>query len=280
MNNFVIGLKRFFTNKNVVTILLIIVILAVLYIGYDTSIKKQTNSIEVPVAAKEIPAQTQITNDYVRISKIPGSMLNTTVIRNKALVIGKYTKVNVTIPAGSVFYSEWLDTADNIPGNWIEQLDHEAGELGYYMSVDIVSTLGNSVLPNTYVDIYMKATSDSGTVMFGKLLKNVKVLVVHDNNGRNVFSGTEAASIPAKIGFAVNPDMYTLLHKTEYLYDVSLIIAPRGSKLPEDCEDNCVVVTSSTLRNYVDARTITAPEDVITKKEVTETDNTQTQPAV
>ena len=31
MNNFVIGLKRFFTNKNVVTVLLIIVILAVLY---------------------------------------------------------------------------------------------------------------------------------------------------------------------------------------------------------------------------------------------------------
>lgn len=282
MNNFIIGLKRFFTNKNVVTVLLIIVILVVLYIGYDMSIKKQTNSIDVPVAAREIPAQTQITNEDVKIAKIPGSMLNMNVIRNRALVVGKYTKVNVTIPQDSVFYSEWLDTAENIPGNWIEQLDSESGELGYYMSVDIESTLGNSVLPNAYIDIYMKATSDSGTIMFGKLLKNVKVLVVHDSNGKNVFSGTEIETSPSKIGFAVNPDMYTLLHKIEYLYDVSLIIAPRGSKLPEDCKDNCVVVTSSTLRNYVDARTITAPEDIITKQEVTETEtnNAQIKPAV
>lgn len=280
MNNFVIGLKRFFTNKNVVTILLVIVILVVLYIGYKTSIEKQTNPVDVPVAAKEIPPLTKITNDDIRTVQIAGSMLNTNVITMRGLVLNKYTKVNVTVPEGSVFYSEWLDEEKNIPGNWIELLDYEAGELGYYMSVDVESTLGNSVLPDTYIDIYMKTTSDTGTVMFGKLLKNVKVLVVHDGEGNNIFSGTTITGTPSKIGFAVSPDMYTLLHKIEYLYDVSLIIAPRGSKTPEDCEDNCIVVTSSTLRNYIDVRTITAPEDVITKKDKEETsDNKQTQPA-
>ena len=280
MNNFVIGLKRFFTNKNVVTILLVIVILIVLYIGYKTSIEKQTNPVDVPVAAREIPPLTKITNDDIRTVQIAGSMLSTNVVRMRGAVVNKYTKVNVTVPEGSVFYTEWLDEEKNIPGNWIEMLDHEAGELGYYMSVDVESTLGNSVLPDTYIDIYMKTTSDTGTVMFGKLLKNVKVLVVHDGEGNNIFAGTSATGSPSKIGFAVSPDMYTLLHKVEYLYDVSLIIAPRGSKTPEDCEDNCIVVTSSTLRNYIDVRTITAPEDVITKKDKEETsDNKQTQPA-
>ena len=281
MNNFVIGLKRFFSNKNVVTILLVLVILGVLYYGYSSSIKKQTNPINVPVAAKEIPPQTKITNEDIRITKIAGSMVSSNIVTNRALLDGMYTKVNVTIPEGSVFYSEWLDVEKNIPGNWIEQLDHEAGELGYYMSVDIESTLGNSVLPDTYIDIYMKATNDDGTVMFGKLLKNIKVLVVHDASGNNVFSGMSASVDPAKIGFAVSPDMYALLHKVEYLNDVSLIIAPRGSKSPEDCENNCVVVTSSTLRNYIDSRATTYPEDVITKKETEGTsDNTQIQPAV
>ena len=280
MNNFVIGLKRFFTNKNVVTIILVIVILVVLYIGYSTSINKKTNPVSVPVAKKEIPPQTLITNEDVKVVKIAGSMLSQNVVRRVVDVQGKYTKVNVTVPEGSVFYTEWLDKAENIPGNWIEQLDHEAGELGYYMSVDIESTLGNSVLPDTYIDIYMKATNETGVVMFGKLLKNVKVLVVHDSQGRNVFSGTGEAKTPAKIGFAVNPDMYTLLHKTEYLYDVELIIAPRGSKVPEDCKDNCVVVTSSTLRNYVDSRAETAAEDVITKEEEETSDNITPQPTV
>ena len=281
MNNFVKGLKRFFTNKNVVTILLVIVILGVLYYGYSSSIDKKTNPVNVPVAAREIPSQTKITNDDVKIVKIAGSMLNTNVIRNINFVVDKYTKVNVTIPEGSVFYTDWLDDANNIPGNWIEQLDYEAGELGYYMSVDVESTLGNSVLPGTYIDIYMKATDDTGKIMFGKLLKNVKVLVVHDSNGENVFAGTEASGAPSKIGFAVSQDMYSLLHKIEYLYDISLIIAPRGSKLPEDCEDNCVIVTSSTLRTYVDARATTIPEDVITKEEVEETSgDNQVLPAV
>ena len=279
MDNFVIGLKRFFKNKNVVTILLVIVILVVLYIGYKTSIEKQTNPVAVPVATKEIPPLTKITNDDIKISQIAGSMLSPGVVRSGAEVVNKYTKVNVTVPEGSVFYSEWIDEEANIPGNWIELLDHEAGELGYYMTVDIESTLGNSVLPNTYIDIYMKTEATGGTIMFGKLLKNIKVLVVHDGEGKSVFAGTDSTGTPSKIGFAVSPDMYTLLHKIEYLYDVSLIIAPRGSKLPEDCEDNCVVVTSSTLRNYVDARTITAPEDVITKKDKEETStNKQTQP--
>ena len=281
MNNFVIGLKRFFSNKNVVTIILVIVILAVLYYGYSSSIKKQTNPVEVPVAAKEIPPQTLITNEDVKIAKIAGSMLTSNTVRSRFLVVGKYTKINVTIPEGSVFYNEWIDTAENIPGNWIEQLDYEAGELGYYMPRDVESTLGNSVLPGTYIDIYMKTTSDTGNVVFGKLLKNIKVLVVHDSSGNNAFSGTTFTGDASRIGFAVSPDMYILLHKIEYLYDVSLIIAPRGSRVPEDCEGNCIVVTSSTLRNYIDVRTTTAAEDAITntKKETEETSiNNQEKP--
>lgn len=275
MNNFVIGFKRFFTNKNVVTILLVIVILVVLYYGYSSSIKKQTNPVNVPVAAKEIPPETKITNEDLKYEKVANSMLSDNVVRYSGLVIDKYTKVNVTVPEGSVFYTEWLDDEENIPGNWIEQLDYEAGELGYYMSVDIASTLGNSVLPNTYVDIYMKAPEANGSIMFGKLLKNVKILVVHDDAGQNVFAGTDNVGRPSKIGFAVSQDMYILLHKIEYLSDVELIIAPRGLTVPED---NMIVVTSATLRDYVDTRTTTINEDVITKetkKETSDTENKQ-----
>ena len=275
MNNFVIGLKRFFTNKNVVTIILVIVILGVLYYGYSSTIKKQTNPVSIPVAAKEIPAQTLITNEDIRITKVANSMIGDKVVRSAEYVKGKYTKVGVTIPEGSVFYTEWLDTAENIPGNWIEQLEED--ERGYYMPVDIDSTLGNSVVPNSYIDIYMKATADNGTVMFGKLLKNVKVLVVHDSQAKNVFSGTNPDSIPAYIGFGVDSDTYILLHKIEYLYDVSLIIAPRGMTLPTE---NYAIVTSSTLRDYVDARTITVEEDIITNKEAEGTSNTEAKPTV
>ena len=60
MNNFVIGLKRFLTNKNVVTIVLVLVILVVLYWGYTSSIKKQTQPVNLPLAAHTINERTEI----------------------------------------------------------------------------------------------------------------------------------------------------------------------------------------------------------------------------
>lgn len=262
MNNFVIGLKRFFTNKNVVTIILVIVVLVILYVGYSSSIKKQTNPVSVPVAAKTIAPETQITSEDVTYIQVANSMVDQNVVRNSWDIVGKYTNINVTVPQGSMFYYEWLKNAEEIPGNWIEQLNHEEGELGYYMDVTIESTLGNSVLPNTYIDIYMKANDENGTIMFGKLLKNVKVLVVHDSSGKNIFANSNDIGSPSKIGFAVNPDMYILLKKADYL-NIELVLAPRGSKVPTE---DYIIVTSSTLRDYIDAQTITIEEDIIAEE--------------
>ncbi|MBQ2946888.1 MAG: hypothetical protein IJE04_03460 [Bacilli bacterium] len=260
MNNLMIGLKRFFTNKNVVTVILVIVILVVLYFGYSGSIKQQTNPVSMPTAAKKINPKTKITSELIVYKQIASSMIDENAVRNTSLILNKYTNVNVTIPKGSLFYQEWLVDAENLPGNWIEELDYEAGELGYYMDVNVESTLGNNVLPNTYIDIYMKANDENGTVMFGKLMKNIKVLVLHDSNGNNVFGGTDNVELPSKIGFAVSQDMYILLKKAEYL-NVHLILAPRGSTVPNE---DYVVVTSATLRDYIDAQTITVEEDIIT----------------
>lgn len=270
MNNFMIGLKRFFTNKNVVTIILVIVILVVLYFGYSSSIKKQTNPVSMPTAAEKINPKTKITSELIQYKQIASSMIDENAIRNTSLILDKYTNVNVTIPQGSLFYEEWLVDEENLPGNWIEQLDIKNGEHGYYMDVTVESTLGNNVLPNTYIDIYMKATDENGTIMFGKLMKNVKVLVVHDGNGNNVFDDTENNVTPSKIGFAVNQDMYILLQKADYL-NIDLVLAPRGSTVPSE---DYVIVTSATLRDYIDAQTITVKEDVIAE-EVQE-DNTTT----
>lgn len=261
MNNFVIGLKRVLTNKNVVTIILVIVILGVLYWGYDSSIKKQIEPINLPVAAHTIGETTEITSDDIEYKQVASSMISENVLKSSTAIVGKYTTVGATIPKGSPFYSEVVTNADAVPGNWIEQLNYDEGELGYYMDVNVESTLGNSVLPNTYVDIYMKAMDENGTVMFGKLMKNIKVLVAHDNSGKNVF-GAGSSGKASKIGFAVNQDTYILLHKAEYL-NIDLVIAPRGKKVPDE---DYLIVTSSTLRDYIDAQTITVEEDIVETK--------------
>ena len=203
MNNFVIGFKRFITNKNVVTIIGVLVVLGILYWGYSSTIKKATNPISIPVASKQIEPSTQITNSDIEYKNVAASMVDDSIIRYSGNIIGMYTNLNVTVPEGSPFYSSWLVKGEDLPGNWIEQLNYEKEELGYYMSVNVTSTLGNSVIPGSYIDIYMTAQDETGTMMFGKLIDNIKVLVVHDSNGNNVFkAGTNSS--PAKIGFGVS----------------------------------------------------------------------------
>ncbi len=276
MNNFIIGLKRFFTNKNVVTVIGVLAVLLILFFGYTSSIKKQTNPLNMPVANKKINAQTQITSEDIKYIEVANSMVSPNAIRSSAEVIGKYTNLNVTIPEGSMFYREWVVDAKEIPGNWVEQLDYEAGELGYYMDVNIENTLGNSVLPNTYIDIYMKALDENGTTMFGKLLKNIKVLVVHDASGNDIFKDAANVGSPAKIGFAVSQDLYILLKKAEYL-NIDLVLAPRGSTVPSE---DYIIVTSATLRDYIDAQTITIEEDVIEEEVPEQNEETTETPEI
>lgn len=280
MNNFSIAFKKFITNKNTVTIIGIIVILVLLYIGYDRTVKKSVDPINVPVAKNVITAEHEITNDDISYKKVSRVVVSENVITSAALIIGKYTNINVTIPEGSMFYSEWLVDKDDLPGKWIENVDFADGEEAYYFNTDTIKTLGNSVLPNSYIDIYMKVTDENNNIMFGKLLENIKVLVVHDGNGQNVFADSSAIGSPSYLGFALSHDFYILLNKAERM-GVELVLAPQGVTPQIINDENTVLVGSQTLRDYIDANSATIDDEHIEVKPIEDadeniTDNTDT----
>ena len=274
MNNFMISLKRFLKNKNTVSVIGLIIVLALLYWGYSSTIKKATNPVSIPVAANTILPKTQITSEDITYKTVSNAMVDEAAIRNYNAIVDKYTNINVTIPQGSMFYSSWLVEKENLPGSWIEEADFKKGEEAYYMSTTMVATLGNSVVPNSYIDIYMKAEDENGTVMIGKLLSNVKVLVVHDGQGQDVFADSTNVGTPSYLGFIVNNDIYILLNKVEYLssYGVELIIAPHGTEVPKN---DAVTVKSETLRDYIDANTIVLDENYVDEEETTENETEQ-----
>ena len=265
MNNFGIALKKFFTNKNTVTIIGIIVILVLLYIGYDRTVKSSVDPINVPVASKRIIAEQEITNDDIAYKRVSKVVVGNNVITSAALIIGKYTNIGVTIPEGSMFYSEWLVEKDNIPGKWIESVDFANGEEAYYFSTDSVKTLGNSVLPGSYIDIYMKANDENGNMMIGKLLENIQVLVVHDGSGKNVFADSAAIGSPSYLGFALSHEFYILLSKAERLSGIDLILAPQGL-VPQVMDENTILVGSATLRDFIDANTVMLEDEHIEER--------------
>ena len=66
MNNFMISLKRLFRNKNTVTILGVIAVIAILFIGYRIQVVRAVKPVHnVPVSASTIQPRTKITADMI-----------------------------------------------------------------------------------------------------------------------------------------------------------------------------------------------------------------------
>ena len=115
MNNLTASAKKFFKNKNVVTLIGVIVILVLLYIGYSTQINNAVEPIQVPVATQTIQPRTEITDDMVQLIDMPNISISDNVIRLKSQIVGKYSNVNSVIPEGSMFYTDTVIDEDELP---------------------------------------------------------------------------------------------------------------------------------------------------------------------
>ena len=269
MNNLVVGIKKFFTNKNTVTVVGVILAIIILYVGYNMRINQAITPVTVPYALEDIDPRTQITEDMVGTMEIPQSMVNDNIITNSADVIDMYSNGDSLIPEGSLFYTRCVVSRDQLPDSII--LNYPKGYVLYNLDVDMASTYSNSIYPGNYIDIYLKVQNAEGAegtaitedrIMVGRLLSNVKVLAVFDSNGNNVFSNLEEKTAPAQIIFAVPEEYHILLRKAEYLraYESEIIPVPTAESLEDEPGD--VTLSSEDLRNFINNVTAMTEEDL------------------
>ncbi len=263
MGNTTNGLKKFLQNKNTVTVIGVVLAVLVLYVGYNLRVNKAINPITVPYAKETIKGGTQITQEMVGTIQVPPSMLKGNVLTQQSQIIDKYARPDSIIPEGSLFYSTAVVEEGQLPASII--LKYPKGYVLYNMAVTTQSTYGNSVYPENYIDIYLKAvnkitdgevTPDADKIMLGKLVENVKVLAVKDSSGQAVFANLDEQRTPAMIIFAVPEEMYLLLKKAEYLrnYDTTLIPVPTNESLQDKPGD--VNISSEDLKNWINKVTV------------------------
>ena len=262
MKNFQMTLKKFLSNKNTVTILGVLLILVVLYVGYNYRIKSKINPIQVPYAVQTINPRTRITSDMIGTIDVPPAMLKGNPYTNKSDIIGKYVNVDSTVPQGSLFYARSLVTQDDLPDALITQ--YPDGYVLVNMDVTTASTYGNMVYPKNYIDIYLKVVNNidetekniTDKIMIGKLIENVKVLAVIDANGNDVFSDLDNVGTPAQIIFAVPEEYHILLRKAMYLrsYSATLIPVPTNESLKE--EPGAVAISNESLKDFINRVTV------------------------
>ena len=258
MNNFMISVKRFFKNKNTVTVLGVMAIVLVIFFGYRFQVNDAVNPVKgIPVAARTIQPRTKITSDMIEYIDVAPVVLQSNVLRDRGQVIGKYSNYNTVIPEGSMFYTNTLVEEKDLPDSAF--VDIPAGQVPYNFPVTMNSTYGNSIFPGNYIDIYMKAVNEEGRLMVGKLFENIKVLAVKDSSGKNVFENSEEARVPAFLIFGLDPEYNILLRKASYMYSysVELFPVPHGATISTE---GSTVVSSQTLKDFVNANTVANDE--------------------
>ncbi len=268
MNNFKIAFQRFIKNKNTVTVLGVFAIILVLYLGYRYQINKMVSPVTgIPAAAETIQPRTKITSDMITYVDIAPIVLQDNVIRSSSEIINKYSAPSTVIPEGSLFYKGVVVSESELPDSAFVKL--EEGQVPYNFPVTMDSTYGNSIYPNNYIDIYMKAYNESGTLMVGKLFENIKVLAVKDSSGQNVFENSEETRTPAYLIFGLNNENNILLRKASYMsnFSVELFPVPHGTNVSTEAGET--YVSSQTLKDFINANTV--PNDDITDNT---TDNT------
>ena len=275
MNNLLIGLKRFLTNKNTVTVIAVIVILGLLYWGYTSQINTSVNPVAVPVAKQTIQPRTEVTADMITTIRVPKIAVSENVITATPLIVGKYTNLNVTVPAGSMFYKDVLVEKSALPDSVFTTV--KDGEIPYQFAVNMETTYGNSIYPGNKIDIYMKAIDDNSQIMVGRLLENVEVLAVKDSQGRNVFENTSETRTPAYLIFGVPERIHILLRKAVYLKSagVEIFPVPHGGVIPVE---GGLQVDITELQNYIESRTVNLLTEELNEatEETVPTENTNT----
>ena len=216
MGSMLIGIKRFFKNKNTVTIFAILASLGILYGAYYYRIKKATDPVSVPYATREIGPRTFITSDMVGIKKVPGGVVKGDAIVNKNQIVGKYVSNKAVIPENGLFYKSMVVNWEDMPSSQFEDIPD--CYTPYALKVDAETTYGNSIFPGNYIDLYYKTSkvvNRQQVVWFGKFIESIKVLAVTDAQGNDVFETNGDPKAPAHLLFSVPNKVFRLLKIAE-----------------------------------------------------------------
>lgn len=256
-------IKSLLQKKGVVSIICAVICIIVVTIAYNWRVNEKLKAVSVPYATKELQARSEIKAGDVGSIKVASAMLTENVIRNQKDVIGKYVNYNTIIPKGSLFYSssvvEWKDMPDSA---WKDISD---GNTVVSLSVSGLAMFSNAIYPGAVIDLYYK-TIDDQKLVYGKLIENIRVIAVKDENGKHMYDRTASQVGASAIIFSVNEELNILLRKAMYLTG-TIVPVLRNSEYSNN-EDSKTNVSSQYIRSLIEDETIMLEDDVIENEEI------------
>lgn len=265
-------LKNIIKSKGFVSALCGILAVLVLLVGYNLRIRNATQPVSVPVATKRLPARHLITEEDVRYVEVPSGALSGDYYSRSEYVIGQYVNYDTTIQEGSLFYANSVVSKEDMPDEALMNVPD--GEVLYYLTVNMLTSFTNSILPGRYIDIYI-STKEDDKALVGKFIENVKVLQVKTSDGQNVFDDSESSRVPYLVMFSLPEEQHILMRDIEAInnYSISsgnsgfssidIFPVPTKAYYKDGDKEIQSTVSSQYLKNYIKTMAATIPQDIV-----------------
>ena len=221
-------------------ILFVGVIICICLISYGISIiyiNHELELVEVYVANDNLVARTQIDQDSIKLKKIPKAYLSDQVVLKKNDIVGKYVKLNTSIPEGSLVYESSIERLDDTIDK--PALLLKVNQAVFALDVNMSSTAGNTIQAGSKIDIYGTIKNNRETIV-DLLFKQVRVLSIKDKNGNEVDIKTN--QVPKIMLIAVDQEEIPILTKVIAVGDIT--ITPTSEFFSED---ECILYDSILL---------------------------------
>lgn len=258
-------------------------------VGY-TQYKIRAEVDEVPViyTKSEIAPRTEITKNMLVVRNVPSKALPPNAVTDMKKVVGKWTVSGYGLSKNSLVYKDKISTKEKLPDSAI--LDLKENEVAFSLLVDLETSLGNSIVPNSKVDLYFRTKKDAASqegmnVLYGKLASQIRVVAVKDAQAANVFetegvqqeqkddsmTSTNKQNTMASIYiFAVPQEVNALLNKAKLVGDVVPVATSEAYKYNKNDEK----IDESMVVKYINgeyADTKDEDEDVVETTNVEDT---------
>lgn len=232
-------------------------------VGY-TQYKIRAEVDEVPViyTKSEIAPRTEITKNMLVVRNVPSKALPPNAVTDMKKVVGKWTVSGYGLSKNSLVYKDKISAKEKLPDSAILEL--KENEVAFSLLVDLETSLGNSIVPNSKVDLYFRTKKDAASqegmnVLYGKLASQIRVVAVKDAQAANVFetegvqreqeddsmTSTNKQNTMASIYiFAVPQEVNALLNKAKLVGDVVPVATSEAYKYNKNDEklDESMVV--------------------------------------
>lgn len=206
-------------KKLLITILIIGLIVGFDAFAVDYYCRYLIGYEDVYVASHQLFQRTKIADEDIAVIKVPKGYLSGDVLSSKEEIKDKYVKLSYSIPKGSLFYKNTLETRPKDEQYTLLLKDQVSYDI--YTTEAKVNT--GSLSKNMYVDLYLTIPNNNKPVS-DLLLSNARIIGLYDSNEQQIpdFDQTSRVYI---ISLAVEKKDVNYLNKAFLLGDIKVIVS-------------------------------------------------------